>query len=196
MRILQNLSIGLLLMLVNMTSAFAGIGYKDDLKAPLFAGEPDLEDCLDDMARLTPATSTGPMGKRLVSRGPAVTLVKLALNTLTFVGPYRYDLGPRGDPSHAEFDAYDQATWEAIKAFKFNYKLGSYEWGDVGPGTMKKLDELMIAIQKTVPGPPPSVECPRRNRKFYDQSHYKTRAYQKAFGVANNFPLMGSTTWF
>jgi hypothetical protein len=130
------------LLLFTGSIAGAGIGLKTDLTASQFAGDTDLEDCLDDLARLTMDASKEPAEKRLVSRGSAVVKLKDALIALSFIGPHKYDLGPHGDSSDPNYDVYDFHTWEAIRAFKRNYNLGAYDWGDVGPGTMRKLDEL------------------------------------------------------
>src|SRR5262249_20311722 len=59
-----------------------------------------------------------------------------------------YDLGPTGADG-----IYGQKTWNAVQAFKKNEQLGWEQMGDVGPGTMARLDGLFPAA--TVPAPPP-----------------------------------------
>src|SRR5262245_31521773 len=129
-------AVAVYLLLASAHLANAGVGQGVDLKSPWFAGDPDLEDCFDDMARLTMTESKGPAGRRLVSRGRAVAKVKDALIALNFTTnvKLKYDLGVRGDPNHPDYDLYDHAMWKAIMAFKRNYSLGAYDWGDVGPG--------------------------------------------------------------
>lgn len=102
------------------------VGDGHDLSSPRFAGEERLEACFDDEARLT-----------LGAVSPAVAKVQQGLIDLS------YDLGPSGADGK-----YGQQTWNAVKTFKRTEKLGFTEMGDVGPGTMGRLDELF-------PGSPP-----------------------------------------
>jgi peptidoglycan hydrolase-like protein with peptidoglycan-binding domain len=91
-----------------------------DLTSPRFAGDLKLEACFDDEARLTQGAT-----------GEPVTKVQGALLELG------YDLGPTGADG-----IYGQKTWNAVKAFKKTEQLGSEQMGDVGPGTMRRLNEL------------------------------------------------------
>ena len=91
-----------------------------DLTSPRLAGDPELEACYDNEARLTKGMT-----------GPAVTKVQQALLDLG------YDLGPAGADGR-----YGQRTWNAVKRFKADQQLGWQEMGDVGPGTTARLDEL------------------------------------------------------
>ena len=96
------------------------IGDDHDLSSPRFSGDLRLEACFDDEARLTQG-----------ARGASVQKVQQALIDLG------YDLGPTG----ADGD-YGLMTWNAVKRFKANERLGWETMGDVGPGTMKRLNEL------------------------------------------------------
>ena len=91
-----------------------------DLTSPRFAGDATLEACYDDQARLT-----------VGARGESVQKVQQALVDLG------YALGPSGADG-----SYGNATWNAVKKFKATEKLGWEHMGDVGPGTMGRLDEL------------------------------------------------------
>jgi hypothetical protein len=92
----------------------------DHLCSPRFAGDPILEACFEDRARLT-----------IGARGDSVARVQQALIDLG------YDLGVSGADG-----IYGQATWRSVKLFKSTERLG-WEWmGDVGPGTMHRLDAL------------------------------------------------------
>jgi hypothetical protein len=90
------------------------------LTSPRFSGDPLLEACFDDRARMTQG-----------HRGPSVEKVQQALLDLG------YNLGPSGADG-----IYGQKTWDAVKEFKANEGLGFEHMGDVGPGTMHRLDEL------------------------------------------------------
>jgi len=90
------------------------------LTSPRFSGDPLLEACFDDRARMTQG-----------HRGRSVEKVQQALLDLG------YNLGPSGADG-----IYGQKTWDAVKQFKANEGLGFEDMGDVGPGTMHRLDEL------------------------------------------------------
>lgn len=96
------------------------IGEGRDLTSPRFAGDPILEACYDDEARLTKG-----------AQGESVRKVQQALIDLG------YDLGPTGADG-----IYGDFTWNAVKKFKADENLGWEYMGDVGPGTMRRLDEL------------------------------------------------------
>jgi hypothetical protein len=102
-----------------------------NLREPMFRGEPRLEACYDDRDRLTIGDS-----------GPPVAKVKQALVRLGF------QLGSR-----AQSSLYDFATWLAVIEFKKQHHLKPDQWGDVGPLTMKTLDDLFLPNH---PVPPPS----------------------------------------
>lgn len=102
----------------------------EDLTAPRFAGDPLLEACFDDRARMTQG-----------HRGPSVEKVQQALLDLG------YNLGSSGADG-----IYGPKTWNAVKQFKANEGLGFVNMGDVGPGTMHRLDALFSS--KTQESPP------------------------------------------
>lgn len=135
----KNVMFGMMLIIAvvcGTTSASGGIGDGHDLRSPLFAGDPRLEDCFDDQGRLT-----------MDARGTAVRMIKFALMQLG------YDLGP-----NAATDLYDFATWEAVRKFKKDQRLGFEQYGDVGPGTMARLDLLFAPVAPTPPAPPPASQ--------------------------------------
>lgn len=90
------------------------------LTSPRFSGDPLLEACFGNRARMTQG-----------NRGPSVEKVQQALVDLG------YNLGPSGADG-----IYGQKTSDAVKQFKANEGLGFESMGDVGPGTMRRLDEL------------------------------------------------------
>jgi peptidoglycan hydrolase-like protein with peptidoglycan-binding domain len=108
------------------------IGDGHDLSSPRFAGLPELEACYDDEARLT-----------IGATGSAVASVQQALIDRG------YDLGPSGADGR-----YGQRTWQAVKQFKTDEQLGWEHMGDVGPGTMARLDMLFPAAAPPPPAPP------------------------------------------
>ncbi len=111
------------------------IGHGHDLTSPRFAGDLKLEACYDDEARLTKG-----------DQGDSVARVQQALIDLG------YDLGPAGADG-----IYGDLTWNAVKQFKADQSLG-WEWmGDVGPGTMGRLDELFPSES------PPTITPPDTN---------------------------------
>ncbi len=99
------------------------------LTSPRFVGDATLEACLNDRARLAQGD---------VSRSTA--RIQQALIDLG------HDLGPTGADT-----VYGARTAAAVRAFKAKENLGFTQFGDVGPGTMTRLDELF-------PGELP--ECP------------------------------------
>ena len=106
------------------------IGDGHDLSSPRFSGDERLEACYDDESRLTKG-----------DRGESVEKVQQALIELG------YDLGSSGADG-----IYGNYTWNAVKQFKADQALG-WEWmGDVGPGTMQRLDELFSGSEPPHPG--------------------------------------------
>ena len=93
------------------------------LTSPRFAGDATLEACRQDRARLD-----------VGARNESVRKVQQALFDLGF------DVGPTGADA-----VYGPATSAAVKAFKKKETLGFEQFGDVGPGTMRRLDELFPA---------------------------------------------------
>ena len=90
------------------------------LSSPRFKGDERLEACFDDRSRL-----------RVGDSGASVEKVQGALIELGF------DVGPLGADGQ-----YGPRTAEAVKAFKRQERLGFEQFGDVGPGTMRRLDQI------------------------------------------------------
>jgi peptidoglycan hydrolase-like protein with peptidoglycan-binding domain len=87
---------------------------------------------------------------RLGARDPdtdAVKRIQQALLDLKAITGKSYDLGPTGVDGD-----YGPRTAAAIRKFKTDEDLGSTQFGDVGPGTMRHLDDLFTGAQ---PKPPP-----------------------------------------
>ncbi|HRI60468.1 MAG TPA: DUF4157 domain-containing protein [Saprospiraceae bacterium] len=119
---------------VNRKMVQRTIGDGHDLTSPRFAGDPTLEACFDDQARLAKN-----------ARGESVRKIQQALIDLGF------DLGPTGvDGEYGDF------TSNAVKKFKRDQKLGFEQFGDVGPGTIARLDEMFS--QAPPIEPPPRLE--------------------------------------
>ena len=113
-------------------SAFTGeapVPPADGLVSPRFTGEPLLEACFADRARMS-------IGERDTDSQHPVGKVQQALVDLG------YDLGSTGANQDGVDGAYGQRTAAAVRAFKADQGLGFEPFGDVGPGTMHRLDEL------------------------------------------------------
>ena len=112
------------------------MGDGHDLSSPRFAGDEKLEGCYDDETRLNNG-----------DKGESVRKVQQALIELG------YDLGPRGSDA-----VYGQRTSNAVKAFKRDERLGFEQVGDVGPGTMTRLNSIFGApIEPSVPPEEPVI---------------------------------------
>ncbi len=94
------------------------------LTSPRFSDQARLQACFADRARLT-------MGAQDSVDDHSVSAVQQALIDLG------YHLGPSGADG-----IYGNLTWNAVKAFKQDQTLGWESMGDVGPGTMRRLDTL------------------------------------------------------
>ena len=108
------------------------IGDGHDLTASRFAGDAKLEACFDDEARLTKG-----------DKGDSVIKVQQALIDQGF------DLGTSGADG-----IYGPRTWNAVKKFKADQHLGFEQIGDVGPGTMSRLNELFSSSPSSRETPP------------------------------------------
>jgi peptidoglycan hydrolase-like protein with peptidoglycan-binding domain len=91
---------------------------------------PGLEACFDNQARL-----------REGDGGDPVIRVQQALVDLGA------DLGPTGADG-----TYGPKTAAAVRKFKADENLGSEQFGDVGPGTIGRLDELFAQDKPATPG--------------------------------------------
>jgi len=68
-----------------------------------------------------------------------------------------YDLGSTGPNNDGVDGDYGPKTAAAVRKFKADEKLGFTQFGDVGPGTIHRLDELFSAgPAPPSPTPPPS----------------------------------------
>lgn len=85
-----------------------------------YAGDSKLEACLSDQDRLRPGDI-----------GPSVGRVQRGLMK------DKVSVGLAGDD-----EIFGRDTGQGVITFKKKYSLGSYDYPDVGPRTMKKLDEL------------------------------------------------------
>jgi peptidoglycan hydrolase-like protein with peptidoglycan-binding domain len=105
------------------TGATGAGGPAGPLTSPRFAHHPELQACAADRARLAQG-----------ARGPAVAAVQQAL----------LDRGHNLGASGADAK-YGPITAGAVKDFKRKEALGFEQFGDVGPGTMRRLDALFPA---------------------------------------------------
>lgn len=112
------------------------IGDGHDLTSPRFARDVRLEACYDDQARLS-----------LGATGASVVKVQQALIELG------YGVGPSGANG-----VYGQQTWDAVKDFKKTEQLGWEQMGDVGPGTMRRLNELFPGKADDLPPCPADID--------------------------------------
>jgi peptidoglycan hydrolase-like protein with peptidoglycan-binding domain len=108
-------------------------GAGEDLQATRFVGSAKLEACLDNRARLVVGDSDS----------DAVVRVQGALQDCASKTGNTYDLGKAGVDGK-----YGTKTSEAVKKFKADEGLGSTQFGDVGPGTMRRLDEIFRSDPK------------------------------------------------
>jgi peptidoglycan hydrolase-like protein with peptidoglycan-binding domain len=126
------------------------------LQSPRFSPSAKLERCFEDTDRLRqgdPDTD-------------AVIRIQQALIDVQKITGNTYDLGSTGPNNDGVDGDYGPKTVAAVKKFKADEKLGFTEFGDVGPGTMHRLDELFSAeaeqpeqppLLKPRPGEEPSV---------------------------------------
>ncbi|MEV6636693.1 peptidoglycan-binding domain-containing protein [Actinoplanes sp. NPDC051470] len=106
-----------------------GAGPETHLSSPRFAADDLLEACYQDRGRLA-----------IGMTNESVRKVQQALLDLA------YDLGPAGaDGVHGPM------TVTAVKNFKKDESLGFAEYGDVGPGTMRRLDQLFSGRRQNPP---------------------------------------------
>lgn len=106
--------------------------------------EPLLEACFEDRARMT-------VGARDSETARPVSKVQQALVDLGF------DIGTTGPARDGVDGAYGPKTAHAVQEFKKREQLGFEQFGDVGPGTMRRLDALFSASAPPQPAPPGPV---------------------------------------
>jgi peptidoglycan hydrolase-like protein with peptidoglycan-binding domain len=105
----------------------------DHLTSPRFAGDRKLEACYQNRDRL-----------REGDHGESVVKIQQAL---VYLG---YNLGTTGKCHNGVDGVYGPKTAAAVRSFKKDNHLGFEEYGDVGPGTMHRLNVLFPA---TTPQP-------------------------------------------
>jgi peptidoglycan hydrolase-like protein with peptidoglycan-binding domain len=116
-----------------------GGGVEVHLRSARFAPSAKLELCFQDRARL----------RRGDPDTDAVQRVQEALLALPAKTGRTYDLGEKGADG-----VYGAKTAAAVVKFKSDEALGSTQFDDVGPGTMRRLDELFAS------GDGPLPPCP------------------------------------
>ena len=116
-----------------------GGGVEVHLRSARFTPSAKLELCFQDRARL----------RRGDPDTDAVQRVQEALLALPAKTGRTYDLGEKGADG-----IYGAKTAAAVVKFKTDEALGSTQFDDVGPGTMRRLDELFVG------GDGPLPPCP------------------------------------
>jgi hypothetical protein len=117
------------------------------LTSPRFAGEPLLQDCADDKARMG-------IGQRDSPPQLPVSKVQQALKDWGAMKGVAIDLGTTGPGSDGVDGVYGGKTAAAVKLFKATEHLGFESFGDVGPGTMNKLNALFPGAAPVTPVTP------------------------------------------
>jgi peptidoglycan hydrolase-like protein with peptidoglycan-binding domain len=116
------------------------------LQSPRFVGDARLEACANNRSRLAVGDTGASVGK-----------VQQALVDLG----RPYDLGKSGAAHNGVDEIYGPRTAGAVRAFKTDEGLGSTQQGDVGPGTIRRLDGLFgIQGQGGTAGAPPTARPP------------------------------------
>ena len=105
-------------------------GASPGLKSSRFKGSLKLEACFENRDRLR-------LGEP--DRDATARIQNALLEVPTKTGN-TYDLGPTGADG-----IYGHKTEAAVRKFKKDENLGATQYGDVGPGTMRRLDELFTA---------------------------------------------------
>ena len=131
---------------------------RDHLHAPRFRGDEVLEACLQDRARLREG-----MNNRSVFK------IQEALFELG------YDVGRRGPDS-----VYGSRTAAAVRQFKTEEQLGYEQYGDVGPGTMHRLDEMFAERRHDDPDR-------RKRRGEFPRSQSKVEVLATGIGSVPHF---------
>lgn len=119
------------------------------LQSPRFSASAKLERCFEDTDRLgqgDPDTD-------------AVKRIQQALLDVQTITGNTYDLGSTGPNKDGVDGDYGPKTAAAVKKFKADENLGFTQFGDVGPGTMHRLDELFLA-GPAPPAPTPTAPTP------------------------------------
>lgn len=112
----------------------------DQLQSPRFSPSAKLQRCFNNTDRLgqgDPDTD-------------AVIRIQQALIDVQGLTGNIYDLGSTGPNKDGVDGNYGPKTAAAVRKFKADEKLGFTQFGDVGPGTMHRLDELFSTEQMSV----------------------------------------------
>jgi peptidoglycan hydrolase-like protein with peptidoglycan-binding domain len=112
----------------------------DRLQSPRFSPSAKLQRCFENTDRLSqgdPDTD-------------AVIRIQQALIDVQGLTGNTYDLGSTGPNNDGVDGNYGPKTAAAVKKFKADEKLGFTQFGDVGPGTMHRLDELFSTEEISV----------------------------------------------
>lgn len=120
-------------------------GVEVHLQSARFAPSAKLELCFQDRARL----------RRGDPDTDAVQRVQEALLALPAKTGRSYDLGEKGADG-----VYGAKTAAAVVKFKSDESLGSTQFDDVGPGTMRRLDELFAGGDGPLPPCPVPIPIP------------------------------------
>jgi hypothetical protein len=128
-----------------------------------YIGDSKLEACLNNEDRLKPLES-----------GSSVTAVQQGLQK------------DGADLGEDKKGFYGAATGKAVEEFKKKYGLGFTQFPDVGPGTMRKLDEL--GSQNPPPVSPPISQAPIKTIKVW------LNAFIPKDVPGRSFPATGSHT--
>jgi peptidoglycan hydrolase-like protein with peptidoglycan-binding domain len=123
------------------------------LTSPRFVGEPALQACADNNGRLG-------VGARDSTVHQPVSKVQQALLDWGAKKGVAVDLGRSGPGGNGVDGVFGGKTAEAVKLFKREEHLGSEQFGDVGPGTMNRLNGLFPAPAPTPPPAPPAPPAP------------------------------------
>ena len=122
------------------------------LSSPRFSPSARLEACFEDAARLREGDPDA----------DAVTRIQQALVDLAGITKHSYDLGTSGPSRNGVDGVFGPKTTAAIRKFKTDEKLGFTQFGDVGPGVMRRLDQLFppAGPAATPPAPAPPAPAP------------------------------------
>lgn len=120
------------------------------LGASRFKGEQTLEAVLNDKARVNQLSPAEPVRR-----------IQQALLDVARAKGRKYDLGTSGPAGDGVDGTYGSRTITTVKRFKSDEGLGSTQLGDVGPGTMGRLDDFFLTNeppkeQKIEPGTAPA----------------------------------------
>lgn len=156
---------------------------RQTLTSPRFVGEPLLEACLEDKSRM------GAGARDTVEHQP-VSKVQQALVDRGF------DLGGTGPAGNGVDGVYGPRTAAAVRAFKAAEHLGFEEFGDVGPGTMRRLNELFPGGAPTPtpppPSPPPITPDDQKHKDAFDDRRHQLRAIEGRLADMQNVVLAAS----